>query len=66
MPPATPFEIPDMKQKKVSHNLPLTGPTSLKTDRFHTYFISARFSASTPIEFGDSDLELFNFFVFWD
>jgi hypothetical protein len=61
----TPFEIPQMKQKKVVQNLPVSGLKSLRTDRSQTYFIEATFSSASALNIEEA-LELFYFEVYWD
>ncbi len=63
--PSTPFEVPEMKQKKVVVNLPSTGAGSLTTDRIQSYFIGAAFSSPSPLTI-EQALELFYFEVYWD
>ena len=65
MQPATPYEVPDSKQKKVVENLPTTGPKSMVTDRAQSYFIQARFISLEPVSLEEA-LELFYFEVYWD
>jgi hypothetical protein len=63
--PSTPFEIPDMQQKKVVENLPTSDPNSLTTDRAVCYFIQARMHSDSPVSVEQS-LEIFYFEVYWD
>jgi len=65
MTPNTTYEIPEMKQKKVLANLPAAGRGSLTTDRLQTYFIQARFTATTALNIEEA-LELFYFEIYWD
>jgi len=63
--PATPYELPEVKQKKVVMNLPATGSGSLIIDRLQTYFIQARFIADSVVSIEEA-LEVFYFEVYWD
>jgi hypothetical protein len=63
--PNTPYEVPEMKQKKAVQNLPTTGTGVLKIDRIQTYFIQAHLYSSTAIPVEEA-LELFYFEVYWD
>ncbi|MDH4230765.1 MAG: hypothetical protein OEW04_01900 [Nitrospirota bacterium] len=65
MEPATPYEVPQMKQKKVVQNLPVSGNKSLRTDRIQTYFIEARLTSGAAVNIEDA-LEIFYFEVYWD
>jgi hypothetical protein len=63
--PSTPFEIPDMQQRKVVQNLSTSDSDSLRTDRAVCYFIQARMHSDSPVSFEQS-LEIFYFEVYWD
>jgi hypothetical protein len=63
--PETPYEVPDMKQKKVVANMPTTGPNFLLTDRIQSYFIQARFTSSQAVNLEEA-LELFYCEIYWD
>jgi hypothetical protein len=63
--PSTPFEIPDMQQRKVVQDLPTSDPTSLTTDRAECYFIQARMHSDSPVSV-EQALEIFYFEVYWD
>lgn len=63
--PGTPYEVPQMKQKKVVQNLPDSGAGSLKIDRIQTYFIEARFTSNAAVNIEEA-LEIFYFEIYWD
>lgn len=63
--PSTPYEVPQMKQKKVVANLPVSGPSALVTDRVQSYFIQARFTSGQAVNL-EQALELFYFEIYWD
>ncbi len=63
--PVTPYEVPEMKQKKVVRNLPVSGPGSVKIDRIQTYFIEARFISDAALTIEEA-LEIFYFEIYWD
>lgn len=65
MAPATPFEIPNMNQKKVVQNIPAAGAGSLKMDRAFTYFINVRLTSDTPVNVEEA-LEVFYFEIYWN
>jgi hypothetical protein len=65
MVPTTAYEIPAMKQKKVVHNLPVSGNKSLRTDRGQTYFIEVHCNSNTAVSIEDA-LEVFYFELYWD
>jgi hypothetical protein len=63
--PTTPYEVLEMKQKKAVANLPVSGPSSLVTDRIQSYFIQARFTSNQAVSL-EQALEIFYFEIYWD
>ncbi|MFZ3168353.1 MAG: hypothetical protein WA130_12110 [Candidatus Methanoperedens sp.] len=63
--PTTPYEVAEMRQKKMVVNLPVSGNGSLSTDRILCYFIQASFRSDSAVSI-EQALEVFYFEIYWD